>query len=156
MRSGIGSDRSNVEDRGLLVARRGANFLRAKGNGAGFFDVPVGGLPGIGSANAQALGRQLVHCLSRRRSRFMLLTKAKYSVDYQRAAADTAKRTADLLETGVAVTDERDLVVAASDTRAIGLPARLSSEVLGPDCFWGAAASERPSGRSDRRQATKW
>lgn len=54
-------------------------------------------------------------------------------MDYQQAAADIARRAADLLETTVAVTDERDLVVAASDARAIGLPARLSAELLGPD-----------------------
>jgi carbohydrate diacid regulator len=51
-------------------------------------------------------------------------------MDYQHVAETLASRTAELLQTTVAVTDERDIIVAGSDARAVGLPARLAGDFL--------------------------
>lgn len=56
-------------------------------------------------------------------------------MDYQDMAADIAGRMGALLQAGIAVTDDRGMVVAASAAEAIGLPVQRATDLLGPDCF---------------------
>jgi hypothetical protein len=75
-------------------------------------------------------------------------------MDYQHVAADIAGRAAELLQATVAVTDERGVVVAASDARAVGLPAQLSADLVGVDCFRAPLRLDTGGG-GDRRQAAR-
>src|SRR4051794_25513535 len=54
---------------------------------------------------------------------------------YQHLATDIVGRMTELLQSAVAVTDERGVVVAASAAHAIGLPAQRTTDFGGPDCF---------------------
>jgi carbohydrate diacid regulator len=54
-------------------------------------------------------------------------------MDYQHVAETLVNRASELLQTAVAVTDDRDLIVAGSDARTIGLPSRLAGDVLQPE-----------------------
>jgi carbohydrate diacid regulator len=54
---------------------------------------------------------------------------------YQHLATDIVGRMTELLQSAVAVTDERGVVVAASAAHAIGLPAQRTTDFSGPDCI---------------------
>lgn len=58
----------------------------------------------------------------------------RQSMDYLHVANSLANRAAELLQTTVAVTDDRDMIVAGSDARAIGLPSRLAGDALLSEC----------------------
>jgi len=62
------------------------------------------------------------------------LMKARVGVDYQHVANTLANRAAELLQTMVAVTDDRDLIVAGSDVSAIGLPSHLAGDAFLAGC----------------------
>ena len=69
------------------------------------------------------------------RRRYAVIAMGWVTMDYQRVATDIARRTAELLQAGVAVTDGRGVIVAASDARAVGLPAQYATDIIGPDQF---------------------
>jgi carbohydrate diacid regulator len=52
-------------------------------------------------------------------------------MDYQQLARAVTSRTSELLQTAVAVTDERDCIIAGSDARTIGLPLQAVGAPLG-------------------------
>src|SRR5215211_5322102 len=54
-------------------------------------------------------------------------------MDYQYVAETLVSRAAELLQTDVAVTDDRDLIVAGSNARTIGLPSRLAGDAFQPE-----------------------
>jgi carbohydrate diacid regulator len=56
-------------------------------------------------------------------------------MDYQQVAETLVSRAAELLQTAVAVTDDRDRIVAGSDARTVGLPSRLAGAALQPECL---------------------
>src|SRR5215217_2936200 len=55
------------------------------------------------------------------------------TMDYQHVAETLVNRASELLQTAVAVTDDRDLIVAGSDARTVGLPSRLAGDALQPE-----------------------
>lgn len=54
-------------------------------------------------------------------------------MDYQQVVEALVSRTAELLQTTIAVTDDRDLIVAGSDARTVGLQSRLAGGTLQPE-----------------------